>query len=286
MAIHPTAIVNRHADIAPDVDIGPYCVIDEHVRISAGCRLYQNVYLTGWTNIEENCVLHPNVIVGHEPQDVKYKGARSYCRVGRRTILRENVTIHRGTVPDSTTSVGEQGFLLAGSHVGHNCRVGDQVTLINNVLLAGHVQVGDRATLGGMAGVHQFVRIGELCMIPGCARVIQDVPPFAMTDTQGRIAGLNRIGLRRAGLTPEDIVAIREIYRRLYAVPARFTSSLERLSSERHAGPCARLVDFLTADSRRGIAGRSRRPDRPGADADRLPAVDDPRRSAEPHGQP
>ena len=215
MPIHPTAIIHPKAELDSTADVGPYCIIEGHVRVASGCRLHQGVYLTGWTQIGEDCELHPGVVVGHEPQDIKYKGERSYCRVGRGTILREYVTIHRGTIPDSETVVGEDCFLLVGSHVGHNCTVGDGVTLINDVLLAGHVEIGNRATIGGGAGIHQFVRIGELAMFAGNARVIQDIVPFALVGPEGRVAGLNRIGLRRAGISRDEVHDIRMAYRLL-----------------------------------------------------------------------
>jgi len=260
MSIHPTAIIDPHAELDSSVSVGPYCVIDGHVQIGAGCRLYQGVYLTGWTCLGENCELHPGVIVGHAPQDIKYKGERSFCRIGRGTILREHVTIHRGTEPESETVVGENCFLLGGSHVGHNCRLGNGVTLINNVLLAGHVDIQDRATLGGAASVHQFVRIGELAMITGNARVPKDVVPFALLDPQGRIAGLNHVGLRRAGMSRDECAAIREAYRALFDSRGLFEQRLARLEALAGSAPSVRrLIDFVRAPSKRGLAGRSRR---------------------------
>ena len=260
MAIHPTAIIDPKAEIEGSVDVGPYCVIDADVHVAAGCRLYQGVYLTGWTTIGENCVLHPGVIVGHEPQDADFRGDRSFCRIGRGTILREYVTIHRGTIPESETVIGEDCFLLGGSHVAHNCALGNRVTLINHVLLAGHVEIGDEATLGGNAAVHQFVRIGELAMIAGNGRVLMDVPPFALTDTEGRVAGLNRVGLKRSGMSREDIHAIREAYRVLYSAACTPRDAAEKISREGDDAPVARvLVAFLRGKSRRGLAGRPKR---------------------------
>jgi len=233
-------------------------VIDAHVQIASGCRLYHNVYLTGWTQIGEDCELHPGVIVGHAPQDIKYAGQRTYCRIGRGTILREYVTVHRGTEPESETVVGEDCFILAGSHVGHNCRVGRGVTLINNTLLGGHVTVEDRATLGGAAGIHQFVRIGELAMVAGCARVVMDVVPFALADTDGRVAGINRVGLRRAGMPREHVLEIREAYRTLFALGLPFREAVEKLANDVKTPPGLRLLKFLQCESRKGIAGRPR----------------------------
>lgn len=265
MAIHPSAIIDPNAELDSTVEVGPFCVIEGNVRVGAGTRLYQGVYLTGWTEIGENCELHPGAIVGHDPQDTKYDGARTYCRVGRGTILREYVTIHRGTTPESETVVGEDCFLLGGSHVAHNCSVGDRVTLINNVLLGGHVTVGDRATLGGGAIVHQFVHIGELAMVAGGARVIQDILPFALTSVEGRVAGLNRIGLRRAGMSREDIEAIRDAFRVLLERGLSTAEACERLAREPPCEPRDRLLRFVRGESRRGLAGRSR-PERKKAD--------------------
>lgn len=259
MPIHPTAIVSPQADLDSSVTVGPFCVIEGYVQVGAGCRFYQNVYLTGWTQIGPDCELHPGVIVGHAPQDVKYKGERSYCRIGRGTILREYVTIHRGTVPESTTVVGEGCFLLAGSHVGHNCALGNRVTLINNALLGGHVEVGDGATIGGAAAVHQFVRIGELAMIAGNARVRQDVLPFALTDVEGRVAGMNRVGLRRAGIPREHVADLRNAFRILFSAGSPLEHRLEQLASAVQSPPGRRLLQFVNATSKRGLAGRSRR---------------------------
>jgi len=259
VSIHPTAIINPKADLDPSVEVGPNCIVEANVRVSAGCRLYHGVYLTGWTKIGENCELHPGVIVGHAPQDTKYKGERSYCRVGDNCILREYVTIHRGTIPESETVIGDDCFLLGGAHVAHNGILGRGVTLINNVLLAGHVTIGDRATLGGAAGVHQFVRIGQLAMVPGCARLVMDVVPFALVDVQGRVAGINRVGLRRAGFSRDDLAAIRDAYRTLFRSALPFSQAIEQLKSENHRGPGQTIVDFLMGESRRGIAGRTRR---------------------------
>jgi len=259
MPIHPTAIVSPQTDLDSSVTVGPFCVIEGHVQVGAGCRLYHNVYLTGWTQIGPDCELHPGVIVGHAPQDIKYKGERSYCRIGRGTILREYVSIHRGTVPESTTVVGEDCFLLAGSHVGHNCALGNRVTIINNALLGGHVEVGDGATIGGIAGVHQFVRIGELAMVAGAARAGMDVVPFALTDAVGRIAGLNRVGFRRAGFPPEHIADIRNAFRILFSTRSSLENRIEQLASAVQSPPGHRVLQFAKASSKRGLAGRSRR---------------------------
>ena len=260
MSIHPTAIIDTKAELHESVDVGPFCVIEANVRVDAGCAIMHGVFLSGWTHIGKDCTIHPGAIVGHSPQDVKYSGERAYCRIGAGTTIREHVTIHRGTDPESETVVGDECFLLEGSHIAHNCRLGRNVTLINKVLLAGHVCVEDFVTIGGGAGVHQFVRIGERAMVRGGARVPMDVPPFALTDDAGRIAGVNRVGLRRAGIDGEALLDIRQIYRTLYARAARFSEAVAIVAGESHTPAGDRLVAFLTAKSQRGLAGRSRRP--------------------------
>ena len=258
MPIHPTAIIDPKAELDSSVTVGPYCVIEGQVRIAARCRLYQNVFVTGWTQIGEDCELHPGVIVGHAPQDSKYSGQRSYCRIGRGTVLREYVTVHRGTVPESETIIGEDCFLLAGSHVAHNCMLGSRVTMINNALLGGHVELGDRVTLGGGAGIHQFVRIGELVMVCGQARVTMDLLPFAVVDVGGRIAGLNRIGLRRAEMPPDHIRSIRDAYRVIFEPGLSRWQAISRLEAAPVTPPLEQLLRFFRADSKRGLSARAR----------------------------
>jgi len=258
-SIHPTAIVDPKAKLGSDVTVGPYCVVDGDVQIGRGCRLFQGVYLTGATQIGEDCVLHPHVIVGHEPQDIKYDGQRTCCRIGRGTILRENVTIHRGTAPGSSTVLGEDCFLLGGSHVAHNCTLGNCVTLINNVLLGGHVTIGNHATLGGGAVVHQFVRIGEFVMISGNGRVPMDVVPFALLEENGRIAGLNQVGIRRSGLDKNAASEIRNAYRILFERNGgTFAAAVEQLEKVANSEVEHKILAFVKETSKRGLAGMSR----------------------------
>lgn len=266
MPIHPTAIVDKKAEIDPTAEIGPFCVIDAHVHIGPGCRLMHNVFVTGWTRIEENGVVHAGAIVGHEPQDAKYKGERTFCRIGRNVTLREYVTIHRGTDPESETVVGDDCLLLAGAHVAHNCTLGRGVTLINNALLAGHVSVHDRTVISGSTVVHQFVRIGTLAMIPGNGRVIMDVVPYALLDVEGRVAGINRIGLRRAGFSREAISAVRDVYRAYFNRHGTYDERRAALANLPPSEALTHFQEFLSVDSRRGIAGRSKRSAAPAAE--------------------
>lgn len=252
--------MHKNATIDDTVEIGPHCMVDEHVTIGAGCRLLHHVYITGWTKIGENNTLHPGVILGAEPQDLKYDGARSYCRVGSHNIFREYVTIHRGNAAETETRIGDHNYLMANSHVGHNSVLGSHIIMANACLLAGHVTIGDRVNMGGMAGIHQFCRVGELCMLSAMGKLVMDVVPFAITDMQGRIAGPNRVGLRRAGLTREEVKEIRKGYRILFSSKRTFSEGVAALAEEGVITTSAgkRLLGFVRAESRRGFSGSSR----------------------------
>lgn len=260
MQIHPTAIVDPGAELADDVVIGPWCVIEKHVRVASGVRLYHNVYLTGWTEIGEDCVIHPGAIVGHEPQDLKHTAdMRSFCRVGPRTIIRENATIHRGTEPDSETRIGADCFLMGNIHIAHNCQIGDRVIMTNNVALAGHVQIEDRVTIGGGTVIHQFVRVGELVMIRGGAALGMDIIPFSIADRFGKVSGLNTIGLRRAEVSSEARKELQRALHTLYDLKlGSFEQRVARLASTAESPVARQLVAFLKSESKRGFAGRRR----------------------------
>ncbi len=259
MAIHPTAIVHRQAEIGADVEIGPFCIIDAGVTVGAGCRLHQSVHLTGRTWIGAGCELHAGVLIGHAPQDVKYRGEESCCRIGERNIIREYTTIHRATGEGQATTLGDDNFLLVGAHIGHNCTVGNRVTMVNGSKLAGHVRVADRVTFGADALVHQFVRIGALAMIAAGARISMDIPPFMLTDHEGFIAGLNSVGLRRAGVPPEQILDLRRAFHLLYRQSPLFRKGIARLAESKPTGVSGELLAFLGERSRRGITGRASR---------------------------
>lgn len=259
MAIHPTAIVSRQAEIGADVEIGPFCIIDAGVTVGASCRLHQGVHLTGRTSIGAGCELHAGVLIGHAPQDVKHRGEESFCRIGERNIIREYTTIHRATGDGQATTLGDDNFLLVGVHIGHNCSVGNRVTMVNGAKLAGHVQVADRVTFGADAIVHQFVRVGTLAMIAAGARVAMDIPPFMLTDHDGFIAGLNNVGLRRAGVPREQILALRRAFHLLYRQSPMFRRGIALLAETTPTGASAELLKFLEAPSRRGITGQANR---------------------------
>lgn len=253
MPIHPTAIVDKLAEIDPGAEIGAYAVVERNVRIGPGVRLYPHAYVSEGTTLGADCQIHPFAVVGHLPQDLKFTGAPSYTEVGDGTIVREHATIHRGTTPGSKTVVGRRCFIMSTSHVGHNCIVGDDVVIANGGLLAGHVVVGDRAFISGYTAVHQFVRVGELCMLAAVLAILQDVPPFMMVGRPPHVAGPNVVGLRRAGWTAEQRQEIRECHRLLYRRGLPLPKAIARIAERVATEPGRRLLEFLRAPSKRGV---------------------------------
>jgi UDP-N-acetylglucosamine acyltransferase len=259
MSIHPTATIHPKAELGQDVDIGPYAVIGEHVRLGDGTRVGPHAVIDGWTAIGRHCDVGVGAVLGGAPQDLKYRGQRSFLRVGDHSCIREYVTVHRSAEEDGTTSIGSRVFLMAYTHVAHDCRLGDHVIMVNYAGLSGYVEVEDRAFISGHNAVHQFVRIGYLAMVSGASRVVKDVPPFMIAEgNPTRIRGLNVVGMRRLGLAPQARAELRQAYRLLYRSGLNVSQALERL---RRAGTTGsevqRLIAFVEA-AKRGICGGMR----------------------------
>lgn len=273
MPIHPTAVIDPLAQLAADVEIGPYVVIDGPVRVGAGSYIGPHCHLLGSTVIGPRCRMHAGCVIGDFPQDRAFTGGESFCRIGADNIFREHVTIHRGTKTGTETVVGDRCLFLASAHVAHNCVVGNEVTLVNGSMLGGYVHVGDRAVLSGNVGVHQFCRVGELAMVGGLTYVRQDAPPFFMYDESGYCAGINAVGLRRAGFSPSERAELKVAYRRLYRTPGTWTDAVADLALMMTTVPGKRLVEFLQAPSKRGFLarglprGKSLEIDEPAADS-------------------
>lgn len=252
--IHETAIVHPNADVARGVDIGPYCIVGDKVKIGKGTRLQSHVVVNGWTEIGEDCDIFPFATIGASSQDRKYTGERAFTRVGNRTVLREYVSVQRATGEDESTVVGDDCLLLAYVHIAHNCVVGNNVTMSNLAQLAGHVVVGDYATIGGQAGVHQFVRIGRYAMVGGATKVPQDVPPFFLVAGQPTAPyGLNSVGLRRAGFAVDERNEIKKFYKLLYNPTLNVSQALEQMKAEVSTPSGRELIEFIEAPSLRGI---------------------------------
>lgn len=251
MPIHPTAIVDRHAELDPSAEVGAYAIIEPGAVLHAGVQIFPHAFIARGTTLRARAQVHPFAVVGHVPQDLAFKGEPSFADIGEGTIVREHVTIHRGTMPGSTTVVGRNCFFMSTSHVGHNCHVGDEVKLANGALLAGHVHVGARAFISGNSVVHQFVRIGELVMLGGSLRVVQDVVPFVLLGPDS--VGLNTIGMRRAGISSVERLELRECHRLLFRSGLMMPAAIERIAGLVRTESGKRLLEFLRAPSKRGI---------------------------------
>ena len=215
--IHETAVIAPGARIGKDVEIGPYAVIGANVIIGEGTKICPHVVIDGWTSIGNHCVIFPGASIGAEPQDLKFYGEKSYVFIGNNTKIRECCTVNRATGEGEETRIGNDCLMMAYSHVAHNCVVGNNVILANAATLAGHVVVEDRAIIGGLAGVHQFVKIGRNAMIGGATKIVQDIPPFVIVDgNPAKVAGLNNVGLSRAGMSSEVRRNLKKAYRILY----------------------------------------------------------------------
>jgi len=215
--IHPSAIISEQAQIAANVDIGPYCVIGDGVSIAAGCRLHAHVVIEKNTTIGEDCEFFPFAAIGGRTQDLKYDGEPTSLVIGNRNVFRENTTVHRSTSKETATTIGSDNNFLAYSHVAHDCIVGDHVIFSNNGTVGGHVEVGDYAIIGGLVGVHQFCRIGKHSIIGGCTKVVQDVSPYMIVDGNNpTVRGINLVGMQRRGFSEEQIREVKQAYKALF----------------------------------------------------------------------
>jgi UDP-N-acetylglucosamine acyltransferase len=261
MTIHPTAIIDAKAEIDSGVEIGPYVVIQGRVRIKRGTRVLAHAFLTGWTEIGEENEIHSGAVLGDAPQDKAYRGAESYLRIGRNNIIREHVQIHRGTAAGSTTLIGDDNFLMATAHVGHNCKLGNGVAVANGALLGGYVEVGDHVFISGNCVVHQFVRIGDYALMRGLSGTSRDVPPFAVIDWQHTVRGVNVVGLKRAGFDEKRIRAIRDAFRVLFRKGRNLALAMREIEESGRANhDVSALLDFIRSSKRGVCFGASESP--------------------------
>jgi UDP-N-acetylglucosamine acyltransferase len=254
--IHPTAVVAAGARIDETAQIGPYCVIGPQVEIAANVRLISHVVVDGITVVGDGTVVYPFASLGHRPQDLKYKGEPSRLLIGKNNQIREHVTMNPGTEGGGmVTSVGDDGLFMVGAHVAHDCVVGNGVIFANNATLGGHVQVGDYAVLGGLSAVHQFVRIGRHVMVGGMSGVENDVIPYAtVTGNRAHLSGLNLVGLKRRGFSREDIHALRNAYRLLFAPEGTMAERVEEVSHQfKNVAPVMEILDFIGIESSRAV---------------------------------
>jgi UDP-N-acetylglucosamine acyltransferase len=254
--IHPTAVVGSGAEIGDGVSIGPYCVIGGGVKLGDNVSLHSHVVIEGDTEVGTGCQIYPFATIGLPPQDLKYKGEVSRTVIGVGTVIREHVTIHPGTAGGGLlTAVGANCLLMVGSHIAHDCDVGDNVVMANNATLGGHVHVGDFAVLGGLAGVHQFVRIGHHAMVGGLSGVENDVIPYgSVMGNRAYLSGLNIIGLKRRGFSRDDIHALRAAYRLMFAEEGTMAERLADVAQMfKENAAVMEIVHFIQADSSRAV---------------------------------
>ncbi|GAN54277.1 acyl-ACP--UDP-N-acetylglucosamine O-acyltransferase [Tanticharoenia sakaeratensis] len=264
--IHPTALVDERARIGDHVRIGPWCSVGPDVSLGESVRLHANVVIDGHTTLGPSVEVFPFTTIGLQPQDLKYGGEPTLCEIGARTVLRENVTVHRGTTQGhGLTRIGADCLIMANAHVAHDCSLGDQVIIVNNVVMGGHVEIGSQARIMGSSALHQFVRIGRGAMVGGVCGVESDVIPYgSVLGNRARLVGLNWVGLRRSGLDSAEIHALRRAFRQLYPRHGSddrvLGARLDAVKRDFADHPRVReIIAFMEAPSRRGLVRAARR---------------------------
>jgi len=253
--IHPTAIVEPGAKIGTNVEIGPYSIIGENVEIGEGTIIGPHVVIDGWTKIGKRNQIFHGASIGLEPQDMKFKGEETYLFIGDNNIIRENVTIHRGTEEGGgETRIGNNNLIMAYCHVAHDCQLGNHIIMSNATNLAGHVIIEDYAVLAGLTGIHQFVRLGKMAMVGAHSKVVKDVPPYILVDGHpARVNGINVVGLRRNGVSPELRQEIKRAYKILYRSNLNISQAIEKMDQELETSPeIEHFLRFLR-NAQRGI---------------------------------
>ncbi len=254
--IHPTAVIDSNAVIDPDVEIGPYVVIGPDVQIHAGTTIGAHVTIDQYTTIGPDCTIFQHAAIGAMPQDLKYRGEKTFLRIGRGTTIREFVTIHRGTgFGGGMTEIGEENFLMAYVHIAHDCFTGRKVILANAASLGGHIKLGDYATLGAFVAVHQFVRIGDFAFVGAVTAVTKDVPPYMLASgtPRAKLHGLKVVGLKRRDFQTETVLALKKAYRIVFRLGLTLNEAIERVNAEVDQAPeVTSLVEFIKS-SERGI---------------------------------
>lgn len=254
--IHPTAIIEPGAQLAPDVEVGAYAYVGGSVTIGAGTRLHHHASVEGNTTLGTACEIFPYACIGGKTQDLKYRGGNPGLRVGDRNVFREYVTIHCGTKDGEFTTIGSDNVLLASCHIAHDCVIGSHIVMSNGAVIAGHVTIEDHVVVGGYGGVHQFCRVGAYAMLSAFAKLVQDLPPYFIADgTPAEVRVINKIGLERNGFTPERLDRVKQLHRILYRDGLNRSQALEKLA----AHPQAESEEFrhmltFAKTSARGLA--------------------------------
>lgn len=250
--IDATAKIHPSAEIGKDVTIGPNAFIGEGVKLGNGVTIEANVVIEKWTSIGDETQIHYGAIIGNATQDKKFKGERSYVKIGKRNVIREYVTINRATSKEGSTIIGDENLLLTMVHIAHDCELGNKIIISNAAQVAGHVEIGDNAVIGGMAGITQFCRIGKMAMVGGYSKVNQDVPPFTLVEgNPATIRTLNTIGMERNGVA--NIGAMKKAYRAIFRSKMNFSQAIEKVEAEIEQTPeVQHLCSFIKTESHNG----------------------------------
>jgi UDP-N-acetylglucosamine acyltransferase len=256
MDIHPTAVIAGSAVIGEGAQIGPYAVIGEEASIGPGTIIGSQAVIDNYTSIGANCHIHPHAVIGGPPQDLKYKGEKTFAKLGDNNVVREFTTINRGTAGGGgKTLIGNNNFFMAYSHVAHDCRIGNHAVIANCATLAGHILVEDYVTVGGLTPIHQFSRIGKYAFIGGSSAVSQDIVPFALASGfRAKIYGINRVGLKRHGFSKETRDTIKHAFKIIFHSGLNTPHALEKIAQEiQGCEEVDHLVNFIR-ESKRGIS--------------------------------
>jgi UDP-N-acetylglucosamine acyltransferase len=252
--LHPTAVIHPDAQLGANVTVGPYAVIDGPAQIGDGCTIHAHAVITGRVVMGKENVIGHGALIGGDPQDFAFRPeVESDVRIGDGNRIREYCTIHRGTSNDSSTVVGSHCFLMGGSHLAHNVRLGDRVILANNALLGGYVIVEDRVFVGGGCVFHQHIRVGQLAICQGASAFSKDIPPFTIAAERNAVAGVNVVGLRRAGLTAAERMEVKEAFALLYRSGLNVRQALASAQEHTWGKHGAAFWEFVAAAGKRGL---------------------------------
>jgi UDP-N-acetylglucosamine acyltransferase len=251
--VHPTAVIAPEADVADGVEVGPYAVLEGPVRVGPGCVLRAHVHLVGPLTMGRDNRVFTGAVLGERPQHLKYNDEPTGIEIGDGNVFREHVTVHRGTTHSWVTRIGSHNFLMANTHVAHDCVVGSHCILANGAVLGGHVVLADNVYLSANSAVHQFVRIGRLALLSGVSATTKDIPPFCMQQRIDNVVGVNVIGMRRAGLSHADIDAVRKAFHILFRQGLLVPNALARIQQELGGIEVIRELVAFVRESKRGI---------------------------------
>jgi len=253
-SFHPTSLIEEGAQIEEGVKIGPYTIIGKNVKIGKNTEIGAFCVIEGFTEIGTDNKIFSHAVIGSDPQDLKYKGERSFVKIGDGNLIREFVTINPGTEKDSVTLIGDRNLIMAYSHIAHNCKIGNNCILANCATLAGFVEIEDFAVIGGMVAIHQFCRVGKYSIIGGCSKVVQDIPPYSLCDGHpAEVKGLNLVGLKRRGFSKETINILNKAFKILFFSNLPFSSGFEKIKQEKLLIPEVEVLLEFIKSSKRGV---------------------------------